>query len=84
MVLLIPGSFPILKRLNHAAQRWTARGQRGRPTLGSAEGTDHSQELGCIREDELLAGDLDYQEFKRLPRKDEAVVLTRRWLCGSL
>jgi hypothetical protein len=40
--------------------------------------------LGCIREDELLAGDLDYQEFKRLPRKDEAVVLTRRWLCGSL
>ena len=37
----------------------------------------HPQELGCIREDELLAGDLDYQDFKRLPREDEAVVL--RW-----
>ncbi len=35
----------------------------------------HPQELGCIREDELLAGDLDYQGFKRLPREDEAVVL---------
>ena len=35
----------------------------------------HPQELGCIREDELLAGDLDYQDFQRLPRDDEAVVL---------
>jgi GTPase SAR1 family protein len=35
----------------------------------------HPQELGCIREDEMLAGDLDYQDFKRLPREDEAVVL---------
>jgi GTPase SAR1 family protein len=35
----------------------------------------HTQELGCIREDELLAGDLDYQEFQRLPAEDEAVVL---------
>ena len=35
----------------------------------------HPQELGCIREDELLAGDLDYQDFKRLPCEDEAVVL---------
>ena len=35
----------------------------------------HPQELGCIREDELLAGKLDYQDFKRLPRKDEEVVL---------
>ncbi|MGO8926273.1 MAG: TIR domain-containing protein [Limisphaerales bacterium] len=35
----------------------------------------HPQELGCIREDELLAGDLDYQDFKRLPREDETVVL---------
>ena len=35
----------------------------------------HPQELGCIRDDELLAGDLDYQDFKRLPREDEAVVL---------
>lgn len=24
----------------------------------------HPQELGCIREDELLAGDLDYQHFQ--------------------
>ncbi len=32
-------------------------------------------ELGCIREDELLAGNLNYQDFKRLPREDEAVVL---------
>jgi hypothetical protein len=31
--------------------------------------------LGCIREDELLARDLDYQHFKRLPHEDEAVVL---------
>ena len=35
----------------------------------------HPQELGCIREDELLAGDLDYQDFKRLPCEDETVVL---------
>ncbi len=35
----------------------------------------HPQELGCIREDQLLAGDLDYQDFERLPREDEAVVL---------
>jgi WD40 repeat protein len=35
----------------------------------------HSQEMGCIREDELLAGDLDYQDFERLIRDDEAVVL---------
>jgi hypothetical protein len=50
----------------------------------------HPQELGCIREDELLAGDLDYQDFKRLPREDGAVVLrtlletfiSRVW-CGN-
>ena len=35
----------------------------------------HPQELGCIREDELLARELDRQDFKRLPRDDEAVVL---------
>ncbi|HVT12425.1 MAG TPA: TIR domain-containing protein [Fimbriimonadaceae bacterium] len=35
----------------------------------------HPQELGCIREDELLTGDLDYQDFQRLPRDDEKVVL---------
>ncbi|NTU43103.1 MAG: DUF4365 domain-containing protein, partial [Nitrospirales bacterium] len=33
------------------------------------------KEMGCLREDELLAGDLDYQDFKRLPREDEEVVL---------
>lgn len=36
---------------------------------------NHPQEMGCIREDELLSGDLDYQDFKRLPAEDEAVVL---------
>lgn len=35
----------------------------------------HPQEMGCIREDEFLAGDLDYQDFARLPREDETVVL---------
>jgi hypothetical protein len=35
----------------------------------------HRQEMGCIREDEFLAGDLDYQDFTRLPREDEKVVL---------
>jgi hypothetical protein len=35
----------------------------------------HPQDLGCIRKDELLAGDLDYQDFKRLPYEDEAAVL---------
>jgi len=35
----------------------------------------HPQELGCIREDEMLAGALDYQDFERLSREDEAVVL---------
>lgn len=35
----------------------------------------HPQELGCIHEDELLAGALDYQDFDRLPHEDEAVVL---------
>ena len=35
----------------------------------------HPQELGCIREDEMLTGQLDYQDFDRLPADDEAVVL---------
>ena len=26
----------------------------------------HPHELGCIQENELLAGNLDYQDFKRL------------------
>jgi small GTP-binding protein len=41
----------------------------------------HPQEMGCIREDELLAGELDYQDFNRLPREDEDVVL--RTLLGT-
>ena len=47
----------------------------------------HPQELGCMRDEELLAGDLDYQDFQRLSPEDEAVVLrallesfvTRAW-----
>lgn len=47
----------------------------------------HSQELGCISEDDMLQGNLDYQDFKRLPDKDEKIVLralheklvTRAW-----
>ena len=35
----------------------------------------HPQELGCIRDDELLAGDLECQDFKHLPREDEAEML---------
>jgi WD40 repeat protein len=36
----------------------------------------HPQELGCIPEDDMLAGRLDYQDFKRLEnREDEAVIL---------
>jgi TIR domain/Domain of unknown function (DUF4365)/Ras of Complex, Roc, domain of DAPkinase/WD domain, G-beta repeat len=35
----------------------------------------HPQEMGCIREEELLVGDLDYMDFNRLPREDEEVVL---------
>jgi small GTP-binding protein len=35
----------------------------------------HPQELGCIGEEEFLAGNLDYQDFERLPREDENVVL---------
>ena len=35
----------------------------------------HPQELGCIQEDELLRGELDYQDFERLREDDEAVVL---------
>lgn len=35
----------------------------------------HPQEIGCIREDEFLAGNLDFQDFQRLAPEDEAVVL---------
>jgi small GTP-binding protein len=36
---------------------------------------EHPHELGCIREEQLLAGDLDYLNFERLQREEEAVVL---------
>jgi hypothetical protein len=35
----------------------------------------HPQELGCIAESDLLDGHLDYQDFKRLPKDDEDVIL---------
>ena len=35
----------------------------------------HPKELGCIREDDLLAGKLDFADFQRLPPDDEAVLL---------
>jgi WD40 repeat protein/GTPase SAR1 family protein len=35
----------------------------------------HPEEMGCVREDDLLAGNLDYQDFERLPPDDETVVL---------
>jgi hypothetical protein len=35
----------------------------------------HADEIGCISEDRLLAGDLDYQDMKRLPRDEEDIVL---------
>lgn len=35
----------------------------------------HSKELGCISVKDLLAGKLDYQDFIRLPREDEALLL---------
>lgn len=39
-------------------------------------GAFHLKELGRNAADfEMLAGDLDYQDFKRLPLEDEAVVL---------
>lgn len=35
----------------------------------------HPKELGCISERALLAGELDYQDFTRLPQEQEAIVL---------
>jgi hypothetical protein len=35
----------------------------------------HPQEMGCISEDDLLTGNLDYQGFRRLPATNEAVIL---------
>lgn len=35
----------------------------------------HADEIGCIAEEALLAGDLDYQDMKRLPQEEEQIVL---------
>jgi len=35
----------------------------------------HSEEIGCIQEDQLLAGDLNYQDMVRLETSEEAIVL---------
>src|SRR5437867_3110556 len=35
----------------------------------------HTEEIGCILEERVLAGELDYQDKKRLPRDEESVVL---------
>ncbi len=35
----------------------------------------HPKELGCIRESDLLAGELDYQDFVRVPAEQETIVL---------
>jgi hypothetical protein len=35
----------------------------------------HPQELGCIPENDLLAGALDCKDFQRLPKDDEEVIL---------
>ncbi len=35
----------------------------------------HTDEIGCIPEEDVLAGKLDYQDMKRLPREEERVVL---------
>jgi small GTP-binding protein len=35
----------------------------------------HTDEIGCIAEERVLQGDLDYQDMKRLPFDDEQIVL---------
>jgi hypothetical protein len=35
----------------------------------------HSEEIGCIAEEILLAGKLDYQDIQRLPEMEEQIVL---------
>lgn len=35
----------------------------------------HTEEIGCIAEEDVLAGKLDYQDVKRLPRDEEEIVL---------
>ena len=35
----------------------------------------HIDEIGCIAEEKVLKGELDYQDMKRLPEKEEEIVL---------
>jgi len=35
----------------------------------------HTDEIGCISEERILAGDLDYQDMQRLPLAEEEIVL---------
>ncbi len=35
----------------------------------------HTEEIGCVNEESVLAGDLDYQDMKRLPKDEEQIVL---------
>jgi len=35
----------------------------------------HTEEMGCIAEEDVLAGNLDYKDIKRLPHPEEEVVL---------
>ncbi len=35
----------------------------------------HIEEIGCISEEDLLAGKLDYQDMKRLPQDEEQIIL---------
>jgi WD40 repeat protein/GTPase SAR1 family protein len=35
----------------------------------------HTEEIGCIREEDVLAGRLDFQDMQRLPRDEEQIVL---------
>ena len=35
----------------------------------------HTDEIGCISEERVLAGDLDYQDIQRLPPAEEEIIL---------
>ena len=68
----------VLSRYAAAVVRKVRKHPQRPTTLTRPSGTlSHSRGRGncCIRDDELLAVDLDCQDFKRLPREDEAVVL---------
>jgi len=46
-----------------------------RASDGPASVRAHTEEIGCIAEQRVLAGDLDYQDMERLPRAEEEIVL---------